>query len=122
MDGWYGRIFRGCGFFDPDKPISKFTKKELNDLLHKEPTKLKIEGINLTYSGLIPQIQKSFLSKDQDAMQPHIRPFVDPVVPFPTCPQCEGTRISADSRPSKIAGVGLDRRDVRTGQKVREEG
>src|SRR3546814_15831546 len=85
MGGWYGRIFRGCAFFDPDKPISKFTKKELNDLLHKEPTKLKIEGINLTYSGLIPQIQKSFLSKDKDAMQPHIRAFVDRAVTFTTC-------------------------------------
>ena len=59
MEGWYGRIFRGCGFFDPDKPISKFSKKELYDLLHKEPTKIKVEGINLTYSGLIPQIQRS---------------------------------------------------------------
>ncbi|MGH2985546.1 MAG: excinuclease ABC subunit UvrA, partial [Solirubrobacterales bacterium] len=73
MDGWYGRIFRGCGFFDPDKPIRKFNKKELQALLYKEPTKIKVEGINLTYSGLIPTIQKSFLSKDPDAMQPHIR-------------------------------------------------
>src|SRR3546814_688666 len=107
MDGWYGRIFRGCGFFDPDKPISKFTKKELNDLLHKEPTKLKIEGINLTYSGLIPQIQKSFLSKDKDAMQPHIRAFVDRVVTFTTCPECEGTRLSEAARSSKIAGISI---------------
>ena len=67
MDGWYGRIFRGCGFFDPDKPIRKFTKKELHDLLYKEPTKIKVEGINLTYEGLIPKIQKSMLSKDVDA-------------------------------------------------------
>ena len=67
MDGWYGRIFRGCGFFDPDKPIRKYTKKELHDLLYKEPTKIKVDGINLTYEGLIPQIQKSFLSKDVDA-------------------------------------------------------
>jgi excinuclease UvrABC ATPase subunit len=76
MDGWYGRIFKGCGFFDPDKPISKFTKKQLNDLLHKGPTKIKVDGINLTYEGLIPKIQKSFLPKDIDAMQPHIREFV----------------------------------------------
>jgi excinuclease UvrABC ATPase subunit len=87
MDGWYGRIFRGCGFFDPDKPIRKYTKKELHDLLYKEPTKLKIEGINLTYEGLIPRIQKSFLSKDVDAMQPHIRAFVERAVTFSTCPE-----------------------------------
>src|SRR5690349_21810293 len=73
MEGWYGRIFRGCGYFDPDKPIRRFTKQELNDLLYKEPTKIKVEGVNLTYSGLIPTIQKSMLSKDVDAMQPHIR-------------------------------------------------
>ena len=76
MDGWFGRIFRGCGYFDPDKPIRRYTKKELADLLHREPTKIKIEGINLTYSGLIPSIQKSFLAKDREAMQPHIRAFV----------------------------------------------
>ncbi|MDQ4097349.1 MAG: excinuclease ABC subunit UvrA, partial [Actinomycetota bacterium] len=86
MDGWYGRIFRGCGFFDPDKPIRKFTKKELDDLLYKEPTKIKVDGINLTYTGLIPQIQKSFLSKDVDAMQPHIRAFVERAVVFTPCP------------------------------------
>ena len=77
MDGWYGRIYRGSGFFDMDKPIRKFNKRERNDLLYKEATKIKIEGINLTYLGLIPQIQKSFLSKDVDAMQPHIRAFVE---------------------------------------------
>jgi excinuclease UvrABC ATPase subunit len=76
MDGWYGRIFRGCGFFDPDKPIRKFTKKELHDLLYREPTKIKVDGINLTYAGLIPTIQKSYLSKDVDSMQPHISAFV----------------------------------------------
>src|SRR5881392_302197 len=75
MDGWFGRIFRGCGFFDPDKPIRKYTKKELHDLLHKEPTKIKVEGINLTYEGLLPRIQKSMLSKDVDTMQPHVRAF-----------------------------------------------
>ena len=80
MEGWYGRIFRGCGFFDPDKPIRKFNKRELHDLLYKEPTKIKVEGINLTYEGLIPQIQKSMLSKDVDAMQPHIRAFVERAV------------------------------------------
>src|SRR5687767_8348612 len=80
MDGWYGRIFRGCGFFDPDKPIKRFTKRELQDLLHKEPTKIKVDGINLTYAGLIPTMQKSFLSKDVDALQPHIRAFVERAV------------------------------------------
>ena len=102
MDGWYGRIFRGCGFFDPDKPIRRFTKKELHDLLHKEPTKVKVEGINLTYAGLIPQIQKSFLAKDREAMQPHIGAFVDKVVTFSNCPECQGTRLSEAARSSKI--------------------
>ncbi len=97
MDGWYGRIFRGCGFFDPDKPIAKFTKKELHDLLHKEPTKIKVDGINLTYEGLIPKIQKSFLAKDVDAMQPHIRAFVERAVTFTTCPECDGTRLSNEA-------------------------
>lgn len=107
MDGWYGRIFRGCGFFDPDKPINKFTKKELDALLHKEATKLKVDGVNLTYLGLIPQIQKSFLSKDVEAMQPHIRAFVDRAVTFTTCPECAGTRLSDTARSSKIKGVNI---------------
>jgi excinuclease UvrABC ATPase subunit len=107
MDGWYGRIFRGCGFFDPDKPIRKFNKRELHDLLHKEPTKIKVEGINLTYAGLIPQIQKSFLSKDVDAMQPHIRAFVERAVVFNTCPECDGTRLSEGARSSKIEGISI---------------
>jgi excinuclease UvrABC ATPase subunit len=104
MEGWYGRIYRGCGFFDPDKPIREFTKRELNDLLYKEPTKIKVDGINLTYAGLIPQIQKSFLAKDVDAMQPHIRAFVERVVTFTVCPECHGTRLSAAARSSKING------------------
>jgi excinuclease UvrABC ATPase subunit len=104
MDGWYGRIFRGCGFLDPDKPIRKYTKKELHDLLHKAPTKIKLEGINLTYEGLIPKIQKSLLSKDVDALQPHIRAFVERAVTFTTCPECEGTRLSKEARSSKIKG------------------
>ena len=77
MDGWYGRIFRGCGFFDPDKPLGKYTKKEQQALLYQEPTKIKVDGINLTYEGLIPGIQKRFLSKDVDSLQPHIRAFVE---------------------------------------------
>ncbi|WP_238419460.1 excinuclease ABC subunit UvrA [Gordonia sp. 'Campus'] len=107
MDGWYGRIYRGCGFFDPDKPIAKFTKKQLNDLLYKEPTKIKVEGINITFEGLIPKIQKSMLSKDREAMQPHIRAFVDRAITFATCPDCEGTRLTAEARASKINGVSI---------------
>ncbi|HMG29456.1 MAG TPA: excinuclease ABC subunit UvrA, partial [Jiangellaceae bacterium] len=107
MDGWYGRIFRGCGFFDPDKPIRKYTKKELHDLLHKEPTKIKVDGINLTYEGLVPRIQKSFLSKDVDALQPHIRAFVERAVTFTTCPECDGTRLSKEARSSKIKGKNI---------------
>jgi excinuclease UvrABC ATPase subunit len=107
MDGWYGRIFRGCGFFDPDKPIRRFNKRELHDLLHKEPTKIKVDGINLTYAGLIPQIQKSFLSKDVDALQPHIRAFVERVVTFSVCPECDGTRLSKEARSSKIEGINI---------------
>src|SRR3954447_6646142 len=107
MDGWYGRIFRGCGFFNPDKPIGKYTKKELHDLLHREPTKIKVDGINLTYEGLIPRMQKSFLSKDVDALQPHIRAFVERAVTFTTCPECDGTRLSKEARSSKIKGKNI---------------
>src|SRR5918912_691554 len=107
MDGWYGRIFRGCGFFDPDKPIRRFNKRELHDLLYKEPTKIKVDGINLTYAGLIPTIQRSMLSKDVDAMQPHIRSFVERAVVFTTCPDCDGTRLSEAARSSKIDGASI---------------
>ncbi len=107
MDGWFGRIFTGCGFFDPDKPIRSFTKRELHDLLYKEPTKIKVDGINLTYEGLIPKIQKSMLAKDVDALQPHIRAFVERAVTFTTCPECDGTRLSAAARSSKIAGISI---------------
>jgi excinuclease UvrABC ATPase subunit len=106
MDGWYGRIFSGAGF-DMDKPINKFTKKELNDLLYKEPTKIKVEGVNLTFEGVIPRIQKSILSKDVEAMQPHIRAFVDRAITFQTCPECDGTRLSAEARSSKIKGKSI---------------
>ena len=107
MEGWYGRIFRGCGYFDPDKPIEKFNKREMHDLLYREPTKIKVDGINLTYAGLIPQIQKSFLSKDVEAMQPHVRAFVERAVVFTTCPDCDGTRLSEAARSSKIDGVSI---------------
>ncbi len=106
MDGWYGRIFSGAGF-DMDKPIAKFTKKEMHDLLYKEPTKIKVEGINLTYEGLIPKIQKSMLSKDVDAMQPHIRAFVERAITFQACPECDGTRLSPEARSSKIQGKNI---------------
>ncbi|HZL75937.1 MAG TPA: excinuclease ABC subunit UvrA, partial [Propionibacteriaceae bacterium] len=107
MDGWYGRIFSGSGYFNMDKPIRKFTKKELRDLLYREPTKIKVEGINLTYEGVIPKIQKSMLSKDVDAMQPHIRAFVERAVTFTTCPDCDGTRLSAEARSSTIKGKNI---------------
>ena len=103
MEGWYGRIFKGAGL-PMDKPIARFTKKELHQLLYAEPTKIKVEGINLTYEGLIPKIQKSMLSKDVDAMQPHIRAFVERAVTFQTCPDCDGTRLSELARSSKIKG------------------
>src|ERR1700742_240473 len=107
MDGWYGRIFRGSGYFDPDKPIRKYNKRELHDLLYREPTKIKVDGINLTYEGLIPQIQKSYLSKDVDAMQPHIRAFVERAVTFTTCPECGGSRLNAEARSSKIKKINI---------------
>ncbi len=107
MEGWYGRIFRGSGFFDPDKPIKKFNKRELHDLLYKEPTKIKVDGINLTYAGLIPTIQKSMLSKDVDSLQPHIRRFVEKAVVFKTCPECDGTRLAKEARSSKINKINI---------------
>src|SRR4051812_30611146 len=107
MDGWYGRIFMGSGFFDPDKPIRDYTKTELHDLLHKEPTKIRVEGINLTYEGLIPRIQRSMLSKDVDTLQPHIRAFVERAVTFTTCPDCDGTRLNEPARSSRIAGINI---------------
>ncbi|MGO9973240.1 MAG: excinuclease ABC subunit UvrA [Solirubrobacteraceae bacterium] len=107
VDGWYGRIFGGCGFLDPDKPIRKFSKTELHDLLHKQPTKIKVDNINLTYEGLIPRIQKSMLSKDLDALQPHIRAFVERALTFTACPECDGTRLSEAARSSKIKGINI---------------
>jgi excinuclease UvrABC ATPase subunit len=106
MDGWYGRIFSGAGL-PMDKPISKFTKRELNDLLYKEPTKIKVEGINLTYEGVIPKMQKSMLAKDVEAMQPHVRAFVERAVTFQTCPECDGTRLTKEVLSSKINGKNI---------------
>ena len=105
VDGWYGRIFTNSGFFPGDKPIKDFTAKQLDALLHKEPTRIKVEGINVTFEGLIPRIEKSFLSKDRDSMQPHIRAFVDRAIVFRTCPECAGTRLSELARSSRIRGI-----------------
>ncbi|MGY6018835.1 ATP-binding cassette domain-containing protein [Streptomyces spinosirectus] len=105
--GWNSRLYAESGFFDPDKPISKFTKKELHDLLHREPTRMKIAGINMTYEGLIPRIQKSMLSKDKEAMQPHVRAFVERAVTFATCPECDGTRLAEHARTSKIKKISI---------------
>jgi len=107
MDGWYGRIFMDSGFLDPDKAIRDYTQKELFNLLRKEATRVKVEGINVTYEGLIPRIQKSFLSKDREAMQPHIRAFVDRAITFTTCPECDGTRLNEGARSSKIKGISI---------------
>ncbi len=107
MDGWYGRIFAGCGFFDLDKPLRRFSRKEREDLLHRGPTKIKVDGINLTYEGLIPRIQRSFLSKDVDSLQPHVRAFVERAVAFAVCPDCGGTRLSEAARSAKVAGIDL---------------
>jgi excinuclease UvrABC ATPase subunit len=106
-DGWMVRTFSESGFLDPDKPIAKYTKKELHDFLHKEPTKIRAKGINVTYEGLVPKIRKSMLSKDVEALQPHIRAFVDRLATFASCPDCDGTRLSASARSSRIDGVNI---------------
>jgi excinuclease UvrABC ATPase subunit len=107
MDGWYGRIFGGSGYFDMDKPIAKYTKRELEDLLYREPTKLKVEGINLTFEGVIIKMQRSMLSRDIDSLQPHVRAFVERAATFTTCPDCEGTRLTKEARSSRIAGKNI---------------
>jgi excinuclease ABC A subunit len=105
--GWNSRLYSASGFYDPDKPVRRFTKKELDDFLYHEPVRMKIAGINMTYEGLIPRIQKSMLSKDPEAMQPHVREFVDRAVTFTTCPECGGTRLSEEARSSKIKGISI---------------
>ncbi|MGW3202643.1 ATP-binding cassette domain-containing protein [Streptomyces sp. NPDC001135] len=105
--GWNHRLYTESGLYDPDKPIRRFTKRELHAFLYKEPTRMKIAGINMTYEGLIPRIQKSMLAKDKEGMQPHIRAFVDRAVTFTTCPECAGTRLTEAARSSKIAGVSI---------------
>lgn len=103
--GWSVRFYAESGFFDPDKPVEDFAKEELEAFLHKEETKIKVNGINVTYLGLVPQVRRSMLSKDREAMQPHIRAFVDRAVTFMPCPECEGTRLAEPARSSKIAGI-----------------
>ncbi|MGW7584800.1 ATP-binding cassette domain-containing protein [Kitasatospora sp. NPDC054768] len=104
---WTVGVYANSGFLDPDKPIREFTEQEMRDFLYREPTKVKVNGVNLTYEGLIPKIQKSMLSKDKDALQPHIRAFVERAVTFTACPDCEGTRLSAAARSSRIAGISI---------------
>ena len=105
--GWVVRVIAESGFFDKEKPIREYTKKERHDFLYREPVKVKINGVNLTYEGLIPKLQKSFLSKDRESMQPHIRAFVDRAVTFTRCPECDGTRLSELARSSKIGEVNI---------------
>jgi excinuclease UvrABC ATPase subunit len=105
--GWNSRLYSESGFVDPDKPIRKYTKKELHDFLHHEPVRMKIAGINMTYEGLIVRVQRSMLSKDKESMQPHIRAFVDRAVTFTTCPECGGTRLSEAARSSRIKGISI---------------
>ncbi len=104
---WTVRVYAESGFVDPDKPIRKFTEQEMRDFLYREPVKVKVDGVGLTYEGLIPKIQKSFLSKDKESMQPHIRAFVERAVTFTTCSECDGTRLSEGARSSKIKGISI---------------
>ncbi|MFJ4839519.1 ATP-binding cassette domain-containing protein [Streptomyces sp. NPDC088746] len=104
---WTVQVYAQSGFVDPDKPIREYTKKELRAFLYGEPVKVKVNGVNLTYEGLIPKIQKSFLSKDKEALQPHIRAFVERAVTFTTCPECDGTRLSEGARSSKIGRISI---------------
>jgi excinuclease UvrABC ATPase subunit len=106
MDGWYGRLFEGMGL-PMDKPIADFTAKQLDTMLYAPPTKIKVEGVNLTFEGIIPKIQKSMLSKDPEAMQPHVRRFVERAVTFQACPECAGTRLTAEARASTIRGSSI---------------
>ena len=106
-EGWYVRGYLGSGFFDAEKKIKDYSQRELDNLLWKEPTKIKVDGVNVTYEGLVPKIQKSMLSKDPDALQPHVRAFVERAVTFQTCPECDGTRLAEHARNSKIDGVSI---------------
>lgn len=107
VDGWYGRIYRNSGFLDPDKLLGHYSERELDVLLHKEATRTQVDGVNVIFEGLIPRIRKSFLSKDVEAMQPHIRSFVEHAVTFGVCPGCEGTRLTTEARESRIDGISI---------------
>ncbi|MBF4161007.1 ATP-binding cassette domain-containing protein [Nocardioides acrostichi] len=107
MDGWYGRIYKGSGYFDNARPIGSYTKRQLHDLLYKEPTKIKVDGINLTYEGLIVRLRRSMLSKDVESLQPHVRRFVERAVTFATCPECDGTRLAEHARASRIGELSI---------------
>ena len=107
VDGWFGRIFAGSGLVDPDKKIRDFSAQELDDFLYHEPMKIKVDGINLTYQGLVPKVSGSMLTKDREAMQPHVRAFVDRAFTFTTCPDCDGTRLNERARSSKVAGLSI---------------
>ena len=108
VDSWWTvGIFTASGFLDPNKPIREFTKTEMHDFLYKDPVKVSVNGVNLTYEGLVPKVQKSFLSKDPDSLQPHIRAFVDRAATFTACPDCGGSRLSEAARSSKIAGISI---------------
>ncbi|MFJ7182273.1 ATP-binding cassette domain-containing protein [Streptomyces massasporeus] len=104
---WFVRIFAGSGFVDPDKPVRDYTEAELHDFLHREPTKVKVDGINVTYEGLIPKVRRSMLAKDKDGLQPHVRAFVERAVTFVTCPDCDGTRLGEAARASRIKGINI---------------
>ncbi|MEU2912257.1 excinuclease ABC subunit UvrA [Streptomyces massasporeus] len=104
---WFVRIFAGSGFVDPDKPVRDYTETELHDFLHREPTKVKVDGINVTYEGLIPKVRRSMLAKDKDGLQPHVRAFVERAVTFVTCPDCDGTRLDEAARASRIKGINI---------------
>jgi excinuclease UvrABC ATPase subunit len=106
-NGWQVRIFSASGFLDPDKPIRDYTERELHDFLYREPVKVKVESINLTYEGLVPKVQKSFLQKDKEALQPHIRAFVERAATFTPCPECGGTRLNQVALASRIDGVNI---------------
>ncbi|HUS60666.1 MAG TPA: excinuclease ABC subunit UvrA, partial [Acidimicrobiales bacterium] len=108
VDSWWTvGIYLASGFLDPNKPIRDFTEKERHDFLYREPTKVEVNGVNLTYEGLIPKIQRSMLSKDIDSLQPHIRAFVERAATFTACPECGGTRLNASARSSKIRGISI---------------
>ena len=107
MDGWYGRIFESSGYFDMDKPLSEFTDQELDDLLYREATKIKADGINVTYEGVITKIRKSMLAKDVESMQPHVRAFVERAIVFRPCPECDGTRLNDSARSVTVHGKNI---------------